>query len=231
MELPITFYYTDKERHAERVLPGSVSRCLIGALVHVRRGKSLCLDAESIGCFGGRRYLGFAEEIMQSFEYFLSHGIPGKLEGEHYKKSPELVKDLMQKAPVFKAPSQYAVFKRWDRLEDSDEPEVVIFFARPDVISGLFTLAGFDTSDINGVYSPFGAGCSSIVQYPYLEIGSDQPRGIVGMFDVSARPYVKRDELSFAVPMKKFVTMIENMDDSFLMTKAWGKVRRRIVKK
>lgn len=51
------------------------------------------------------------------------------------------------------------------------------------------------------------------------------------MFDVSARPYVKRDELSFAVPMKKFVTMIENMDDSFLMTKAWGKVRRRIVKK
>ena len=230
-ELPIIFYYTNEEGHAEMVLPGSVSRCLIGALAHVRRGRSLCFDAESVGCFGGRRYLGFAEEIMPGFEYFLSHGIPGKLEGERYKKSPELVKELMQNTPVFKAPSKYAVFKRWDRLEESDDPEVVIFFARPDVISGLFTLAGFDTSDKNGVYSPFGAGCSSIVQYPYLEIDSDHPRGIVGMFDVSARPYVKRDEISFAVPMKKFLTMIEDMDESFLITKAWGKVRRRITKK
>ena len=31
-ELPISFYYTDEERHAERVKPGSVPRCLIGAL-------------------------------------------------------------------------------------------------------------------------------------------------------------------------------------------------------
>jgi hypothetical protein len=33
------------------------------------------------------------------------------------------------------------VFKRWDTLDEADSPEVVIFFAPPDVISGLFTLA------------------------------------------------------------------------------------------
>lgn len=29
---------------------------------------------------------------MPNFEYFLSCGIPGKLEGERYKKTPELVR-------------------------------------------------------------------------------------------------------------------------------------------
>jgi len=56
---------------------------------------------------------------------------------ERYKKSPELVKEMMTKAPVFKASARFIVFKRWDALEEADDPEVVIFFARPDVVSGL----------------------------------------------------------------------------------------------
>ena len=168
-ELPITFYYTDEEGHAELVKPGSVSRCIIGALSGVRTGSSYCFNIESIGCFGGKRYLGFAEKIMPNFEYFLSCGIPGELEGERYKKSPELVKELIKKSPAFKAPARFVVFKRWDMLEKMDDPEVVIFFAEPDVLSGLFTLAGFDRSEPDGVISPFGSGCSTIVKYPTLK--------------------------------------------------------------
>ncbi len=227
-ELPITFYYTDEEGHADIVKPGSVSRCVIGALSNVRQGSSFCLNIDSIGCFGGKRYLGFAEKIRPNFEYFLSCGIPGELEGERYRKSPELVRELMRNAPVFKAPARFVIFKRWDMLEESDEPEVVIFFAKPDVLSGLFTLAGFDEARTDGVSTPFGSGCSAIVQYPYLEMGSDHPRGIIGMFDVSARPYVQKDVLSFAVPMKKFTGMIENMEESFLITESWSRVQKRI---
>ncbi len=227
-ELPITFYYTDEEGHAELVKPDSVSRCVIGALSGVRKGKSLCFNIESVGCFGGKRYFGFTDMIRPNFEYFLSCGIPGQLEGERYKKSPELVKGLMKNSPVFKAPAQFVVFKRWDMLEKSDNPEVVIFFARPDVLSGLFTLAGFDTADPNGVISPFGSGCSTIVQYPYMEKDSDHPRGIIGMFDVSARPFVQADVLTFSVPMNKFITMVENMEESFLITESWHKVQKRI---
>jgi hypothetical protein len=50
------------------------------------------------------------------------------------------------------------------------------------------------------------------------------------MFDVSARPCVPPDTLTFAVPMKKFSPMVENMDESFLITPSWEKVRNRIVK-
>jgi uncharacterized protein (DUF169 family) len=227
-ELPVTFYYTDEEGHAEPVAPGSVPRCVIGAIAKVREGKSFCFDAESIGCFGGRRYLGFAAHIMDDFEYFLSCGIPGKLRGERYKKSPELVKEAMKLAPSFKAPARFVVFKRWDMLQKSDDPEVVIFFAQPDVLAGLFTLANFDEAEPNGVFAPFGSGCSTIVQYPYLEKQSSRPRGVIGMFDSSARPFVPSSVLTFSVPMNKFGRMIENMEESFLITDTWKRIQKRI---
>ncbi len=226
--LPVAFYYTDEEGHAELAKPGSVPRCLIGAIAKVRQGKSLCFDAESIRCFGGRRYLGFATEIMDDFEYFLSCGIPGKLQGERYKKSPELVREYMKYVPSFQSPARFAVFKRWDMLEKSDAPEIVIFFAQPDVLAGLFSLATFDEAEPNGVFAPFGSGCSSIILYPYLERNSARPRAVLGMFDPSARPFVPANVLTFSAPMNKFYRMIENMEESFLITNTWKAVQKRI---
>ncbi len=130
--------------------------------------------------------------------------------------------------PKFEAPGKLTVFKRWDMLEASDNPEVVIFFAQTDVLSGLFTLTNFDEIEPNGVFAPFCAGCASIVQYPYLEKEAERPRGVLGMFDVSARPFVPSNTLTFAVPMNRFIRMIKNMSKSFLITQSWSKVRKRI---
>ena len=230
-ELPLTFYYTGEENRAEPVKPGSTSRCVIGALAKVRKGKSYTFSAESIGCFGGRRYLGFLEygdRDYERMEYFLSYGQPGEIEGERYKKTPETVREFFKHSPTFKAPSRYIVFKRWDMLTEEDNPEVVIFFARPDVLAGLYTLANYDNADLNGAVAPWGSGCSSIVQNPYFEKDSPNPRAIIGMFDVSARPFVARDELSFSVPMKKFTAMAANMEESFLITGSWKLVQKRM---
>ena len=227
-ELPVIFYYTNEEGHARLVEPDSVPGCVIGILSEVRKGRSLCFNVDSVGCPGGKRYLGFTEGIMPDFEYFLSYGIPGKLTGERYCKSPELVKEIMKRSPTFKAPGRFIIFKRWDKLEESDDPEVVIFFAEPDVLSGLFTLARFDETEQNAVFTPFGSGCSTIVQYPYLERDSARPRGVIGMFDPSARPFVPNNVLTFSVPMNKFVRMIENMEESFLITDSWRKIRERL---
>jgi uncharacterized protein (DUF169 family) len=228
-ELPITFYYSDIGEQAELVRPGSFSRCVMGALAEVRHGRDLSFNADSIECFGGRRYLGFDERLRPGFEYFLSCGIPGRMEGERYKKSPKLVKEIVKSWPKFRAPRPYVVFKRWDNLSKEDDPEVVIVFAQPDVLAGLFTLVNFDESQPEGVIAPMGSGCSSIVSYPYLERDSLHPRAIIGMFDPSARPYVPKDTLSFAVPMKRFITMIGNMEESFLITDTWKKLQKRIV--
>ena len=226
-ELPIVFFYTDAEDGIPAAPTPSGHRCIIGVLAQIRNGRALRFEADSCGCWGARRYLGFTQEESPNFEYFLSYGIPGKLEGERYKKSPELVRAWMGKRPGFAAPARFIVFKRWDMLEAQDAPEGVIFFARPDVLSGLFTLANYDEPE-DAVLAPFAAGCGTIIQHTYLEGKSGRPRAILGMLDVSARPYVPADTLSFAVPMAKFQRMIDNMEESFLITPSWAQVCKRI---
>ncbi len=227
-ELPITFFYLDDPGDVPRAnLPDGHS-CIIGELALVRKGRSLAWNLQTLGCVGARRYLGYSEEIRPNFEYFLSHGIPGQLEGERYIQTPEMVKEMMSNMHCIPAKGRYVVFKRFDQLTPDDEPEAVVFFAKPDVLSGLFTLANFDQPEGNAVIAPFGSGCGSIVHQPLLQQGMEKPKAILGMFDASARPYVPKDTLSFAVPIKKFKTMVENMDESFLITKTWQTVKNRL---
>ena len=228
-ELPISFFYVSKRPSGTQMpKPTTGHRCLVGDLAKARGGKNVAFDADAIGCTGGKRYLGFTSDLMPDFEYFLSYGIPGKLEGERYKKSPELVQQAVKAQPVFKAPGDFIVFKRWDQLEEPDQPVAVIFFAPPDVLLGVFTLVNFDEKEPNGAFCPFGAGCGTIVQYPYAEQNSRRPRAVLGMLDVSARPCVPFDVITLAIPMKKFTRMIDNMEESFLVTDSWRKVKRRI---
>ena len=75
--------------------------------------------------------------------------------------------------------------------------------------------------------APYGSGCSSIVMYPYLEKSSNRPRAVFGMFDISSRPFVPQNMLTLAVPMSKFVRMMDNMEESFLILPTWAKVQKR----
>jgi uncharacterized protein (DUF169 family) len=228
-ELPITFYYTNRKGPGKLVqAPLKEHQCVIGVLSKVRKGQTIYFGENSFGCGGGKRYLGYARGLRPNFEYFLSCGIEGEMEGERYKKSPEIVKKLMKESPSYEAPGKYIVFKRWDKLDEKDEPDVVIFFANPDILAGLFTLTGFEEAERDSVIAPFAAGCGSIVLYPYLEKDRKQPRGVIGMFDVSARPYVPKNNLSFSVPMNKFQRMVNDMEESFLTTQSWAKVNKRI---
>ena len=227
--LPIVFFYTDDPKAGDLVKPPKVEhKCVIADIARARTGRSLLFNTDSIGCFGGKRYLGFSDQIRPGFEYFLSYGIPGEMEGERYKKSPEIVNETYKQIPSFTALGKYIVFKRWDKLSPGETPEAVIFFNTPDVVSGIFTLSNFDVTGLDGVRAPFGAGCAQIVLYPYLENKKDTPQSILGMFDVSARPCVPSTTLTITVPMKKFITMIGNMEESFLTTHSWEMVRKRI---
>jgi hypothetical protein len=226
-ELPIACFYTSREEAAPAASVPAGHRCVVALLAQARNGRALRLSAESAGCGGARRYLGFGQELEPDFAYFLSCGVPGRLEGERYKQSPELVQSFVAHSQPFTAPAPFLVVKRWDGLDAEDAPEIVIFLAPPDVLAGLFTLANYDETD-DAVVAPFGAGCASIIQRPYLEARSRRPRVVLGMFDVSARPYVPPDVLSMAIPMQKFERMVANMDQSFLATRSWAKLGARM---
>jgi hypothetical protein len=228
-DLPITYFYTDQPGHQDVNVSETVDRCLIGNLNQVRQGFPFVYDAQTPGCSGGKRYTGFSQTLRPNFEYFLSCGIPGEMEGERYKRDPQLVKQYLVQHQPFEAPAKYLVFKRWDKLNQVDEPMAAVFFATGDILSGLFALANYDMAEPDGVITPMGAGCASIIGYPLEQAAIDRPRCVLGMFDVSARPHVGRDELTFSIPIKRFIQLVSYMDESFLITKSWEKVRGRIL--
>jgi uncharacterized protein (DUF169 family) len=226
-DLPVTFEYVNDPREAEIAKSTVETRCFIAALSDVRAGTSLAFAASSFGCMGGKHYCGYSPHLRAGIAEFLSHDEQG--EGERYKKNPEIAAEVIGRSPRFDAPAPFLLCKRWDKLTGADDPAVVVFFAIPDVLSGLFTLAGYEEPDPQGaVMIAFAAGCGTIVRYPFVELKSKNPRAVLGMFDVSARPHVPAPTLSFAVPMPRFLRMAANMDESFLITESWKKVQRRL---
>jgi len=229
-ELPITFEIGDAPTDVEKAPAPKGRKCLICDMLKVRKGTSLALDQDTIGCPGGKFYLGYDAERFPDFNYFLSYGKPGIIEGERYKQTPEIVEEFDRASVRIPTTGKSVIFKRWDRLTDADNPDAVIFFARPEVLSGLFTLANFDQTDPNGVICPFGAGCSSIFYYPWLEQQKESPKAVLGMFDPSARPCVEPDVLTMAFPMKRFEKIVGFMEESFLTTESWDKVKKKIAR-
>jgi len=230
IDLPITFYFSESNGGVTKVEPAKGWGCLICDLAKVSKGESLLHNADSISCGGAKRYTGYNVEMNSTFRYFLSYGIEGQVRGERYKYRPEVVDETQKHLVKLPVQGKNLIFKRWDKLEESDKPEVVIFFAKAEVISGLFTLANFDQVDPNGVIAPFSAGCGSVIHYPYLENQKENPKCVLGMFDPSARPCVPINTLSFAIPMKKFIKMVSYMEESFLITPTWDKVKQRFDK-
>lgn len=229
-ELPITFELGEAVADAERMPAPGRWRCFVCDLARVRNGRSVVFDRSSLSCSGALYYLGYETERSENFRYFLSCGKPGVVEGERYKKSPEIVDEMDAHHLSLPAGENSYTFKRWDRLCESDDPDVVIFFARPEVLTALFTIANFDRADPNGVICPFGSGCSSIIHYPRLELQSGCPRAVLGMFDPSARPCVPIDVLTIAFSMDRFEAIIADFEESFLITGTWQRQKEKIAR-
>lgn len=229
-ELPLVLEFRDGPGSAKKVPPPDGWRCMICQIGQARSGTPLAFDGSSVTCRGGLMYTGYSCERPPGFRYFLSSGKEGVVEGERYKQTPEIVDAWENLIPPFSSQGKQMVFTRWDQLTAENNPEVVIFFARAEVMSGLFTLANFDRSDPNGVICPMGAGCASIAYYPWLEQqkdGTDQ-RVVLGMFDPSARKCVPLDIMTMAFPMKRFEKVVGFMEECFLITKTWDTVKKKI---
>ncbi|MDD4126685.1 MAG: DUF169 domain-containing protein [Methanomicrobium sp.] len=227
-ELPLAIEFRDDTEGSELVPPPGSWRCIICQTALARNKTPLVFTKDSITCGGGLRYSGYSEDIHLNFRYFLSSGKKGIIKGERYKQTPEIVDEWEKLIPKYPPHKKYIHFKRWDTLTENDNPEVVVFFARPEVMSGLFTLANYDQSSPFGVICPMGSGCSSILLYPWLEQQKDDPKVVLGMFDPSARKCVPVDVLTIAFPMKRFEKVIGYMDESFLITKTWDTVQKKI---
>lgn len=218
IELPIAFWYSNI---AEPV-PQRVNGCYFKALDIVRKGAPICLDRETIGCMGGKFYTGFSEFPEERIPSFVSLK-------ERYKKTPEMVKEFVENIGFSPTGKAYLHFSRIDNLDILDDIEGIIFFATPDVLTGLISWTLFDTNEPDAVSAPFGSGCSSTISQVVAENQRNGKRSFLGLFDPSVRPHVEANILSFAIPMSRLKEMYNTFEESCLVdTHAWGKVKARI---
>lgn len=233
--LPVVFWYAESAP-CDLVEP---KHCVIPAIQRARLGETVVLSKETIHCFGAQAYVGFDPEAHEpskegepfSFvERFLSTGVEGVVPGEHSKRSPKVCRDLYRRTDSYEAPGRFLIFKRWDLLEEQDDPSVAIFFVEPDSLCGLYNLASYDSGDPNKVIVPWGSGCSSIITDPYIQCKSPDPKAVIGMLDVMARRYCKPNELSFSLPVERLLELLDFMSESFLSTDAWKALEHRMAR-
>lgn len=255
---PVAILWTDIRPEGGAEFKEGKWGCVMWMLARAAKGGTAVFSERTYGCWGGGVGLGFGNQYKkfpggeEGFCYFLSVGnkkweigreiaekmkefatndfVEDFLEGEGYVKSPELVKNFLENLPIFQVPSQYVVFKPLKDVNPEREiPVVVVFLVHPDELSALVVLANYGRKGTENVIVPFGAGCQTIGIFPYREAMSENPRAVIGLTDISARLYIRKqlgDNLfSFAVPWKMFLEMEEDAGDSFLKRRTWKNLK------
>lgn len=196
-----------------------------------KKKKPAWISLEHSGCMGGGFYAGMYWPSLEMQVYYVSTGIPGTpIEGEHYLCSPESMRAFLADSAPRPAPKTYGVTKPLSLFTGDELPEVVIFFARPEVLTGLTNLCAYASGSHLSTVSPFGAACTNIYTWPLTYLARGEEKAVLGGLDPSARKFLKTDELTYAMPLSLYCKMLDAMETSALVRHAWQGVRKKVLK-
>lgn len=218
--LPLLFWYSDGP---VRAVP-KVEGCFFKALAEAREGSAVSLNAANIGCGGGKFYTGFAP--MPPFvPAFVS-------QKEHYKQTPEMVLEFIGRLGVPEASGAWLNFARIDTPQAAEAfgtADGALFFATPDILSGLVSWAVYDNNADDAVCVPFGSGCSAVVTQAVRENRRGGRSVFLALFDPFGASVgrrlgagVRRADVAFARDVR------HERASCLFGTHAWNKVRVRI---
>lgn len=250
-ETPLGVYYTDEKPDGygpkageiysrDRESAGDIDwqkafgnfSCIFGNIWLARKkGKAAWISHEECGCMGGGYYSGVYRPYLETNVLYVSTGVPGTpIEGEHYLPSAESMRTFMDDCAAPEFPGRYCVIQSLERFAPAVLPLIVVFFARPEVLTGLHSLAGFAAGSHNAVAAPFGSGCANIIAWPLVYQQRGLECAVLGGFDPSARKFMKTDELTFAVPLPLYRKMLDGMEQSALTRHTWQGVKKKVGK-
>lgn len=118
-ELPIVFWYSDAAISEVEKING----CFFKAMKQVRDGRVVSLTVDTIGCFGGKLYTGFAG-VSPHIPTFVSLK-------ERYKKTPEMVLDFIESLKIHRTGKRFLHFARVDKVDSFDGKEACFSWPRP----------------------------------------------------------------------------------------------------
>lgn len=215
--LPLAVVYTTKPLNEPRNIAG----CMFKQFHRAYRGETVTFDAASLTCGGGNLYTGLGP-VQERIYDFVSNV-------EKYKQSPELVRDYITALNPQLSVKPYLNIVPVGNLDSFDGIEGLMFLVTPDVLSGLFAWANYDSADPNAVMSPWGSGCATAITTMVNENRVGGKHCFIGMLDVSVRQFFHHDILSFSIPQSRLMEMCETMRQCCISgSPAWLKVKKRI---
>ena len=216
-KLPIAVWYSNEPAGEEVALP----HCMFECLPQVENGQVVSFSKDKLHCGGGRVYSGFMP---------LNPGIPKFVSNvEHYKQTPEMVKQYVEDLDIKIQEKPYFNFARLDKLESLDGVEGLVFFGNADIISGLVSWAFYDNNAADAVSCQFSSGCCAMITFITTENRRHGHRTFLGMYDLSGRKFMKPDEQAFAIPLSRLETMVGTLHECALFASpAWETVKERI---
>lgn len=242
-EDPMGLFYTDQKPAAgispkrqlslEQMTPGSNhdvnwSCCMLSKVRYARRKNCAAFfDHAHYGCLGGAFFMGFKSWYAPFEPALISTGIPGQIQGERYLDSAETGRRFYEGFQPPEAGGRVLVIQPLELFTLDQTPEVVLFFPTRDSMIGLNALTVFLTGDPDAVCMPFGMGCASLVSWPRRFSRQGETKAVIGGFDINCIRYLKKQELTYAVPYALFLKMVKTWPDTILGTRAWQRIKQR----
>ena len=195
--------------------------CVAAMVTAAAKGRRAVFSRTTFGCMGAGVGLGFINHYQDGMEYDLCR--------KSLKKTPDLAKSFTKSTPLFDHPEQYVELIPLTEVDPAkEEPKIIVIYANPDQLTALVALANYGRADGDNVIVPSAAGCQSICMFPWSEANREVPRAVIGLLDITIRPLIDADLLSFSMPYAMFKEMENNIPDSFLNKPEWDKVAKRI---
>ncbi len=162
-------------------------------------------------CDGAASYFGFAE-IDENVGVFLT-------ETERVYKDIEISKAYIKETAnrIHPPKGKYLYMEKVENIDNNETIEVVNMFpAGTANLLKLVTLSSYDRSTNDNAFTPSCSACQGVFTIPYNEKYKDNPKSVIGLFDIVAMKFLPEDMLAFSVPSNRFVEMANNIEGSFL---------------
>ena len=187
--------------------------CIFKHITDVAKGKKICFSKNSAGCSGAACYFGFTQPIEKAGGFLASE--------EKFKENIAYGNEFYHRIKAKAPRKKYLILSNLEQIEDKICIEVVNYWVNPLSLSGLVTLANFDSPENNNVNVPFASGCQSMWTIPYKEKTKKNPKATVGALDPAMRKYIASDTILFSVPANRFNNLANNIKKSFASEKNW----------
>lgn len=238
---PVGIWFTDDEPE-NVVFPSAEKRsCVVAFMLGAVRGKDFATSESTTTCPGGAVGLCFGDAFTRRGHatgalLSMGKGTPGfedaplpphMARGERFYDCPDTVQKWKDALP-FAEVARCVVMRRFDHWElEERTPDLVWLLVNPDQLSAFAATAGFRTGHACNVIAPQCAGCQSVL-YAHAEIDADEPRIVMGAFDLSQRGRLDADLLSLTMPYGVFHDIAADCEANALSSHSWERLRERL---